>query len=186
MTRKKTAAPEVGSYAADAGSSPAIAPAAAARNGLASEAGRLVDEMLALSQSIMKMRAQVADIAGITAFQFGAVLRIAELKSATIGSLAKSLSVSSQFISSEVAKLEVLGIVERQPKETDRRGSLVRLTRRGNLLVQKYSPARRAVDEKILQGATRAQVASLGEVVSVLRGNCRKALVRSKQAKLSR
>lgn len=136
----------------------------------------LVRDLLAVSQLVVKTRSHVAQEAGVTAFQYGAVLAISELRSVPVGALAASLAVSSQFISSEIAKLEMAGIVKRRPKERDMRGSMIELTRRGRELVRKSRPTREAVDGAIFRGATPEETACFRKVMSIVRKNCQRAL----------
>lgn len=136
----------------------------------------LVRDLLAVSQLVVKTRSHVAREAGVTAFQYGAVLAISELRSVPVGALAASLAVSSQFISSEIAKLEMAGIVKRRPKEHDMRGSMIELTRRGRELVRKNRPMREAVDGAIFRGATQEETACFRKVMSIVRNNCQRAL----------
>ncbi len=152
-------------------------------NSLSGEDGsgssELVRDLLGVSQLVAKARSHVARDAGVTAFQLSAVMAISEMRSVAVGALAAALSVSSQFISSEIAKLEAAGIVQRRPKENDTRGSMIGLTRRGRELVRKSGPARKAADESILQGATAEQMSSFRKVMSIMRKNCRRSSDRS-------
>ncbi len=140
-----------------------------------SMSAKLVSDFIEVSQLVARARLHVARDAGVTAFQYGAMLKIADLRLVTVGALAASLSVSSQFISSEIAKLEAAGVVRRHPKENDKRGSMIELSRRGMELLRRTGPARREADESIFEGATAEEIAHLRKVMDVMRENCRRA-----------
>ncbi|UGV26940.1 MarR family transcriptional regulator [Rhodopseudomonas boonkerdii] len=137
-----------------------------------SAASELVGDFLEVSRIVARTRHHTARDAGVTAFQYGAILKIFEMRSVAVGALAASLSVSSQFVSSQVARLEAVGLVRRRPKENDMRGRMIALTRRGRELALRSDPTRRAADELIFRGATAEEVSSFRKVMGIMRQNC--------------
>jgi DNA-binding MarR family transcriptional regulator len=82
----------------------------------------------------------------------------------TLVMLARRLAVTKQNMTGMIARLEQLGVLERQEDPTDLRSSRITLTRRGKGLVEKLRPVYREwltsiggdeVSEREIQALTR-------------------------------
>lgn len=76
--------------------------------------------------------------------------------------------LSSGGITKRLDNMEKAGLVERRPDPTDRRGTLVRLTRRGKSLVDRALEEHVANEERLLQALTQAQRESLDRLLRIL------------------
>jgi len=88
-----------------------------------------------------------AEAVGLTPRQYQGMLAVAGYPgrdSITIGELAKHLLVAHHSAVGLVDRLSAQGLVERQPGPQDRRQVFVRLTPRGNALLEKLAHAHRA------------------------------------------
>jgi DNA-binding MarR family transcriptional regulator len=76
--------------------------------------------------------------------------------------------LSSGGITKRLDSMENAGLLERRPDPTDRRGTLVRLTRRGRSIVDRALEDHVANEERLLQPLSQAQRASLDRLLRIL------------------
>ena len=102
----------------------------------------LVAGVIQLSNLLMRHMAPVFERAGVTPQQWAILTAIAGVEQPlTLAGLARVMLVSKQNMTGMVARLEQLGLVERQGDPTDLRSSRLVLTRRGRSTVDKLRPA---------------------------------------------
>ena len=102
----------------------------------------LVAGVIQLSNLLMRHMAPVFERAGVTPQQWAILTAIAGTEEPlTLAGLARVMLVSKQNMTGMVARLEQLGLVERQGDPTDLRSSRLILTRRGRSTVDKLRPA---------------------------------------------
>jgi DNA-binding MarR family transcriptional regulator len=116
----------------------------------------LVTGVIQLSNLLMRHLAPVFEKAHVTPQQWAILAALAAAEQPlTLAALARAMLVSKQNMTGMVARLEELGLVERQADPRDLRSSRLMLTRRGRSIVEKLRPAydawRRALGSDIAE-----------------------------------
>ena len=102
----------------------------------------LVSGVIQLANLLTKRLAPVFEKAKITPQQWSVLSALAEADApVTLVALSRRLAVTKQNMTGMIARLEQLGVAERQDDPNDLRSSRVTLTRRGRGLVEKVRPA---------------------------------------------
>jgi DNA-binding MarR family transcriptional regulator len=102
----------------------------------------LVSGVVQLANLLNKRLAPLFDRSGVTPQQWAVLSVLAEQETpVTLVALARRLAVTKQNMTGMMARLEQLGVTERQEDPHDLRSSRVTLTRRGRNLVEKLRPA---------------------------------------------
>jgi DNA-binding MarR family transcriptional regulator len=102
----------------------------------------LVTGVLQLANLFIRRLGPVFEKAKVTPQQWTVLAALAEEEAAvTLVTLARRLMVTKQNMTGMIARLEQLGLAERQEDPHDLRSSRVTLTRRGRTLVEKLRPA---------------------------------------------
>jgi DNA-binding MarR family transcriptional regulator len=134
----------------------------------------LVSGIIQLANLLTRRLAPVFEKAKITPQQWAVLSALADEDApVTLVALARKLAVTKQNMTGMTARLEDLGLAERQGDPKDLRSSRVTLTRRGRTLVEKVRPAYEewvaslggeAVSERELQGLTRTVERLIGQL----------------------
>jgi DNA-binding MarR family transcriptional regulator len=82
--------------------------------------------------------------------------------------LYRQLMLSSGAMTNRIDRLEALGLVERRPDPGDRRGTLVRLTRKGKTLIDKALEEHLANERRLLGSLTRGERQRLSSLLRKL------------------
>jgi DNA-binding MarR family transcriptional regulator len=102
----------------------------------------LVSGVIQLANLLTRRLAPVFEKAKITPQQWSVLSALSEADtSVTLVALARRLAVTKQNMTGMIARLEQLGVAERQDDPNDLRSSRVSLTRRGRTLIEKVRPA---------------------------------------------
>jgi DNA-binding MarR family transcriptional regulator len=102
----------------------------------------LVTGVMQLANLFIRRLGPVFEKAKITPQQWSVVSALAdETGPVTLVALARRLMVTKQNMTGMIARLEQLGLAERNDDPNDLRSSRVQLTRRGRTLVEKLTPA---------------------------------------------
>jgi DNA-binding MarR family transcriptional regulator len=102
----------------------------------------LVTGVIQLANLLTRRLGPVFEKAKITPQQWAVLSALSgETMPVTLVALARRLAVTKQNMTGMVARLEQLGVAERQGDPNDLRSSRVSLTRRGRALVEKLRPA---------------------------------------------
>ena len=102
----------------------------------------LVTGVMQLGNLFVRRLGPVFEKAKITPQQWSVVSALAEENGAvTLVALARRLMVTKQNMTGMIARLEQLGLAERNDDPNDLRSSRVQLTRRGRTLVERLRPA---------------------------------------------
>ena len=124
----------------------------------------LVTGVLQLANLFIRRLGPVFEKAKVTPQQWTVLAALANEEGAvTLVTLARRLMVTKQNMTGMIARLEQLGLAERQEDPSDLRSSRVTLTRRGRTLVDKLRPAYdawlesigREIGERDVQALTR-------------------------------
>jgi DNA-binding MarR family transcriptional regulator len=102
----------------------------------------LVTGVIQLANLLNRRLAPVFEKAKVTPQQWAVLSALAdETAPVTLVALARRLVVTKQNMTGMIARLEQLGVTERQGDPNDLRSSRVQLTRRGRSIVEKLRPA---------------------------------------------
>jgi DNA-binding MarR family transcriptional regulator len=102
----------------------------------------LVSGVIQLANLLNRRLAPIFEKAKVTPQQWAVLATLGEEESpVTLVALARKLAVTKQNMTGMIARLEALGVAERQDDPNDLRSSRVSLTRRGRTLVEKLRPA---------------------------------------------
>ena len=102
----------------------------------------LVTGVIQLANLLNRRLAPVFEKAKVTPQQWAVLVALAdETAPVTLVALARRLVVTKQNMTGMIARLEQLGVAERQGDPNDLRSSRVQLTRRGRGIVEKLRPA---------------------------------------------
>ena len=102
----------------------------------------LVTGVIQLANLLNRRLAPVFEKAKVTPQQWAVLSALAdETAPGTLVALARRLVVTKQNMTGMIARLEQLGVAERQGDPNDLRSSRVQLTRRGRSIVEKLRPA---------------------------------------------
>jgi MarR family transcriptional regulator, organic hydroperoxide resistance regulator len=101
---------------------------------------------------------------------------IAETLEPSVSAIADRLSVSTQFVTSEIGKLIAKDIVRKRPNEADRRGVLLSLTPKGKTLLHELGPVRRKINDMTFQSLTEPRAIVLQEILDGLISDARNAV----------
>ena len=102
----------------------------------------LVSGVIQLANLLTRRLAPVFDKAKITPQQWSVLSALSDADApVTLVALSRRLAVTKQNMTGMIARLEQLGVAERQGDPNDLRSSRVSLTRRGRTLVEKVRPA---------------------------------------------
>jgi DNA-binding MarR family transcriptional regulator len=143
------------------------------RDGSDREFRRLIYSFARFVELFTRHRNCYAAYIGITGPQYFMFTIIAGTKDATVGRIARQMSVSSQFVANEIGKLIEKGIVAKTPNKADRRSMILSLTAKGRDLFRELGPIRRESNDltfrsltgergKILQDILDALIADIG------------------------
>lgn len=102
----------------------------------------LVTGVIQLANLLNRRLAPVFEKAKVTPQQWAVLSALAdETAPVTLVALARRLVVTKQNMTGMIARLEQLGVAERQGDPNDLRSSRVQLTRRGRTIVERLRPA---------------------------------------------
>ncbi|HKR64158.1 MAG TPA: MarR family transcriptional regulator [Thermoanaerobaculia bacterium] len=101
-----------------------------------------VTGIIQLANLLQRKLAPVFEKSKITPQQWAVLASLADQESpVTLVGVARRLVVTKQNMTGMIARLEALGLVEREDDPNDLRSSRVQLTRRGRALVDRVRPA---------------------------------------------
>lgn len=136
----------------------------------------LVTGVMQLANLLSRRLAPVFEKAKITPQQWAVLSALADEDApVTLVALSRRLAVTKQNMTGMIARLEQLGVAERQGDPNDLRSSRVSLTRRGKTLVDKVRPAYEEwvrtlgdgdVSEREMQSVTRVVERLIGQLES--------------------
>lgn len=118
---------------------------------------QLLHDFSALAAALELARSHLASIIGLTSPQYNIAMVLANHQNAggiRVSDVARRLHVSSAFITSEAGHLEQAGLVSKRPNPGDGRGVLLRLTTKGEALVQRVGPARQQMNDHLFGSLT--------------------------------
>jgi len=148
-------------------------------NGSDQEFRRLVHGLFAFLAIHTSIRDCYAELIGLGGQQYTILLCIRQLastKPVSVRTIADHLRLSGSFITVETNKLEKMGLVRKQRQSGDRRMLSLKLTGRGNVLLDSIAPLRRRVNDVEFEKLTSAEFRQLVTVVYQLIDSGERAL----------
>lgn len=132
---------------------------------------QLLYDFSTLGASLEVARAYLASRLGISPPQYNIAMIVANHQNTggiSVTDVARRLHVSTAFITLEAGGLEQAGLVEKKPNPKDRRGIFLRLTRRGEALVERIGPERQRVNDHLFGSLSAKDFRRLSETLSSL------------------
>jgi DNA-binding MarR family transcriptional regulator len=137
-------------------------------NGSDHEFRRLVHGLFAYLAIHTSIRDCYAEQLGLGGPQYTILLCIRHLaatKPVSVRTIADHLRLSGSFITVETNKLEAMGLVRKERQSGDRRMLSLKLTGRGNALLDSIAPLRRRVNDTQFENLTTAEFRQLVAMV---------------------
>lgn len=129
----------------------------------------LVTGVIQLANLLMRHLAPVFEKANVTPQQWAILAAVAAAEEPlTLAGLARTMLVSKQNMTGMVARLEELGLIERQADPNDLRSSRLVLTRRGRSVVEKLRPVYDAWQRDLGSDIAERDLAALTRAVDRL------------------
>lgn len=149
------------------------------RNGTDADFRQTVNSLLAFSTRLEAVRQQFGAYIGLTGVQYTILISIAHMqddKGIGINAIARHLSLSGAFVTSEVGKLIKLGLVTKRPNPEDRRRVLLRVTPKSDALLASLIPVQQEVNDVLFGPLTAQDFDRLCALAPQLAESTRKAL----------
>jgi MarR family transcriptional regulator, organic hydroperoxide resistance regulator len=138
------------------------------RDGSDREFRRLLNSLFRFYELMVRHRDFYGAYIGVTGPQYHMIAIIAGTPNATVGEIAKTLSVSNQFVASETDKLMAKNIFTKSPNEADRRSVLLNLTSKGRNLLRELGPVRRESNDLMYRSLNGDRARVLQETLDTL------------------
>jgi DNA-binding MarR family transcriptional regulator len=138
------------------------------RDGSDGDFRRLVYSLIRFSEMIVRHRDIYGAYIGLTGPQYFMLTVIASAPNATAGEIARTMSVSNQFVVSETGKLVAKGILEKTTNEADRRSMLLNVTAKGRDLLRELGPLRRESNDLMYRSLTGNRAKVLQDIMDTL------------------
>lgn len=119
-------------------------------------------------------RGYLASHLGVSSPQYNMLMVIAQYEGSTgisVNEIADHLHVSNTFVTTEVKKLERLGMVVKAPNPADARSVLVRLSEEGEQRVQALHPELLFVNDHLFESISPADFKALSRIIASLLGD---------------
>jgi DNA-binding MarR family transcriptional regulator len=116
---------------------------------------------------------------GLTGSQFAVLFGVAYVQGddgVSIRRLAEHVQLASTHVTTEVGRLVRKDLLHKSENPRDRRGVLVALSQRGEAAVAAVAPFLRRVNDRLFEGVSRAQLASLDRFLRAFARNGEQAI----------
>ena len=142
---------------------------------------KLVFDLFTISARLEDIRIHLASRMNITASQYSVLRAVAALQApdgVSIGTVADHLHVTSAFITAQSRGLVEQDLLAKQEDQTDRRVSLLSLTRKGERIVDEIVEQVRPINDMFFGTLERSEVDALSGIIDKLVQSSRDAIVR--------
>jgi len=146
------------------------------REGSDREFRRLIQSLVHFGEMIVRHRDIYGAYIGVSGPQYVMMTVIADLPDATTAQTAKIMSVSNQFVASEISKLVDMQIIKKTTNAADGRSMLLKLTAKGRNLLNELGPLRRESNDLMYRSLTGDRAKVLQEIMSALNADAEIAL----------
>lgn len=139
---------------------------------------RLVDDLLAFSHQIQRMREAIATELGVSPPQYAIMIRLARWNGPppTVGELAAGLDVSVPLVVTETGHLARAGLVEKLADPKDGRRVRLHLTPRAMASLKAAAPFIQDINDTTFGRLSPAQFNTLRTVMAILTRSAKSAL----------
>jgi DNA-binding MarR family transcriptional regulator len=130
---------------------------------------QLLHDFSTLGASLELARAHLASLIGLTSPQYNILMILANHQNAggiRVSDVAKSLHVTTAFVTGEAGRLEQSGLIHKLPNPKDGRGVLLRLTPASEALVQRVGLARQRVNDHLFGSLTAREFRELSRTLA--------------------
>ncbi|MEH2472922.1 DNA-binding MarR family transcriptional regulator [Nitrobacteraceae bacterium AZCC 2161] len=121
---------------------------------------QFVHDTLAFSARLQAVRGQLGAVIGLSGTQYTVLIAIAHLSSddekVGVNQVAEHLHFSGAFITIEINKLVLSGLVEKETDTEDRRRVVLTITPKARALLNELAPVQRPVNDMLFRGMTAA------------------------------
>jgi len=138
------------------------------RDGSDRQFRRLINSLVGFAEMIVRHRNIYGAYIGVTGPQYHMMAIVAGTPNATISDIAKTMSVSNQFVASETSKLIAKSILKKTPNDADRRSMFVSLAPKGRNLLRELGPLRRESNDLMYRSLTGERARVLQEIMDTL------------------
>jgi len=138
------------------------------RDGSDRQFRRLINSLVGFAEMIVRHRNIYGAYIGVTGPQYHMMAIVAGTPNATISDIAKTMSVSNQFVASETSKLIAKSILKKTPNDADRRSMFVSLAPKGRSLLRELGPLRRESNDLMYRSLTGERARVLQEIMDTL------------------
>jgi len=142
---------------------------------------KLVFDLFTISARLEDIRMHLASRMHISASQYSVLRAVAALQApdgVSIGTVADHLHVTSAFITAQSRGLVEQDFLDKQEDQTDRRVSLLSLTRKGERIVDEIVEQVRPINDMFFGTLERSEVDALSGIIDKLVQSSRDAIVR--------
>jgi DNA-binding MarR family transcriptional regulator len=132
---------------------------------------QLLFDFSTLGASLEVARSHLASLLGLSSPQYNIAMILASHQNTggiNVSDVARRLHVSTAFITAEAGKLEQMSLLEKRPNPKDGRGILLRLTAKGETLVQRVGPERQMVNDELFCSLSARAFRDLSKTLSAL------------------
>jgi DNA-binding MarR family transcriptional regulator len=146
------------------------------KDGSDQEFRRLIYSFVSLTGFMEANRDYFARFIGVSSPQLLMMGVIAETPEPSISAIADRLSVSAQFVTTEIGKLIAKDVVRKRPNEADRRSVLLSLTPKGETLLRELGSVRRKINDMTFRSLTETRARELQQTLDDLIRDARSAV----------
>lgn len=121
-----------------------------------------------LANQLETARSYLAAHVGVTSPQYNILMVIARRQGddgISVSDVARFLHVSGAFVTSEVRKLEALGLVVKKPNPNDARSTLLTLSAEGETRIRDVEPERVLVNDNLFQNLSEKDFQHLSRIL---------------------
>lgn len=128
----------------------------------------LINNLLAFAGLLESIRSGFADYIGLSGIQYTILICIAHLDESNgvgVKDIAKHLTLSGAFITIETGKLEKQKLVTKLKNPADKRSVLLKVTHRGNTLLNKLAPIQQKVNDALFNSLSKNDFIFLNKLI---------------------
>lgn len=149
---------------------------------------RFVHALLALSAMHEAIRDGIAAsirLGGVQHTMLQSIIHLGQTKPVGVTEVANHLNLSLSFITTETAKLQSLGLVDKRQSPSDRRKVLLAVTKKGFELFKQVAPLQRTIGDVQFGNLTARQFVELVPIIERLVESSREAVLLLHYVKLA-
>lgn len=145
----------------------------------------LIYDLLALATSLIVLRNVVAGRLTISGPQYSILMAVGRFQAARgirVGAIAKLLSVSPAFVTTEVGKLTALRLLFKRRNPQDRREVLLTVSLEGQRLIEEHATLVRWMNDRLFAGVSAEEFRRLSGLADRMVRNTTRSVQRLRQS----